>query len=164
MPIDPTVRPGQPQPPEETLLGSLTALIGESQALRVDVRTAEQARRKASLYNLGLLTLLVACLALLIVMGYQNTQLTRETKATNASIADCITPVGKCYKQSNARTGKAISDLIRSQVFVSECGRLYPGEAGPAYNVKLEACVAGRLAGQAATPTTPTVSPSPSGR
>jgi hypothetical protein len=157
------------------LLGSLTALLGESQALREDVRSAEkahrseeQSRRKASQINLGLLALLAACVVLLIVMGVQNTQLTKQVKGTQNTLVDCTTPGGKCYGQSNARTGKAIQDLIRSQVFVSECGRLYPGEVGPGYNAKLEACVARRLAGQAATPATPTPapvgSPSPSGR
>jgi hypothetical protein len=136
-----------PVPPTVAALRStLQSLIAESTALRVDVTRAEQARRRASHLNLGILGLLMLFVALLVAIGWQNNQLAHQVARTNAALADCTTPGGKCYAESGRRTGKAIADVIRAQVFMSECSRLWPGESGPAYDARLESCVNERLA------------------
>lgn len=139
--------PPEPTEDEAALNSTLADLIAESRTLRTDVHAAEAARRLASHVNLALLGLVGVLVALLLVVTWQGSQ-------TNARIADCTTAGGKCYEDSRARTGAAIADLIRAETFVAECARLYPGEAGPAFDRKMEACVANRLA--------VTVQPSPS--
>lgn len=129
------------------LAESLTDLITESRALRSDVHGAERARRRAGIINLAMLAAIVLAVAGLAVVTWQNNQLTNRVSETNFRMADCTTPGGRCYEESRRRTGQAIEDIIRSEIFMAECARLYPDEAGPAFDRKLEACVAERLAG-----------------
>lgn len=144
-------------PAVETLRSSLADLIAESQALRKDVKTAEDARRRATAVNLALMGLLTLFVGLLLVVGYQNNQVIHKVNVTNQQLADCTTPGGKCYQQGQVRTGQAISDVIRAEIFMAQCARLYPNESGDAYDRKLEACVFARLAGPTGRPTpTPT--------
>lgn len=142
---------------------SLAALITESQALRGDIHQAEQARRRASVVNLAVLALLVAFVVALLAVGWQNNRLSQQVAATNATLADCTAPGGKCYEQGRTRTGEAIAAVLHAEVAAIQCARLWPGESGPELDRKLEACVAERLAryvGQGSQPTPqPTVSP-----
>lgn len=164
MSTDPQGRPGAaPVPPPVVLSDSLASLMAESRALRTDVRTAEAARRRASHISAGVLGLLVIFIGLLLAVTWQNNQLAHQVNRTNKVMVDCTTPGGSCYKEGEVRTGKAIGDIIRAEVFMAECARLYPDEAGPAYDKKLEACVMERLKTQALTPGPPTPSTSPSG-
>lgn len=146
---------------------SLADLITESQALRTDVRDAERARRRASQINLAVLGLLALFVALLIAIGWQGNKVIGQVHKTNETMADCTTPGGECYERSRQRTGDAIGDIIRANLYMAECARLFPGEAGPNFDRKLEECVYGRLAeaakARAETPTpTPAPRPSPS--
>ncbi len=141
---------------------SLADLISESQALRKDVHSAEAARRTASRINLLAVGVLAIFVGLLLVVTWQNNQLARRVNETNTRMADCTTPGGKCYEQGRVRTDGAVGAVVRISVFVSECGRLWPGESGPAYDRKLEQCVAERLAAAAKTPQPAAPSPSPS--
>lgn len=153
-----------PEPVPKPLGVSLTELIKESQALRGDVHGAEAARRRAGRVNLALLAVFAVLVAVLLAVTMQNYRLAHRIGETNARMADCTTPGGRCYEESRRRTGTAIADIIRAQIFMAECSRLYPGEAGPTYDRKLEACVTERLAGpelQRPTPN-PSGTPSPS--
>jgi hypothetical protein len=144
------------------LTDKLAALLAESQALRGDVHGAELARRRAGTINLVLLAVLAALVLSMLAVTWQTHQSTRRLDETNARMADCTTPGGRCYEEGRARTGGAITDIIRSEVFMAECARLYPTESGPAYDRKLEACVMERLAGpdlRQPTPATPGPSP-----
>lgn len=138
------------------LEAALQPLIDEAEGLRADVHAAESARRLSAKYNLGMLALLVVLVVVLMAIGYQNNQFAKQVAKTNATLADCTVPGGACYNAANARTAVAIGELIRAEAVVSECARLYPGESGPAYDKKLEACVAERLA-----PPTPVPTPTP---
>jgi hypothetical protein len=144
--------------PVADLHGELAALIDEAQALRTDVRSAEQARRRASQINLGVLILLIIFVGLLMAVTWQNNRLSHEVAKGNARIADCTTAGGKCYDDGKKRTGSAIGDIIRAEIFMAECARQWPGESGPTFDRKLEACVAQRLTNANATP-----APTPSG-
>lgn len=155
-------------PAVAALRSSLTDLVKESQALRGDVQRAEDARRKATVVNVGLMVLLVLFVGLLGAVSWQNHQVIEKVEETNSIMADCTTPSGTCYQQSNRRTGAAINDIIWASVYMAQCSRLYPGEAGPGYDRKLEACVTERLEQaarerQASPSPTPTVSPTPTG-
>lgn len=121
-----------------TLEPLLARMLIQGDALRTDVHAAERARRIAAAINLGLLGLLVVLVALFGVVMLQVSQ-------TNERVADCTTPGGRCYEDGRARTGSAVADLIRAEVAVAECARQWPGESGPAFDRKLEACVAERL-------------------
>lgn len=141
--------------PAEALRASLESLITESQALRSDVHGAEVARKRANQINLGVLALLALFVALLVAIGWQNNQVINQVRQTNDQMADCTTPGRPCYEQGRARTDGAVSAVVRISIFVSQCGRLWPGESGPEYDSKLQACVMERLrqAQEQATPT-----------
>ncbi len=152
--------------PATALRTSLDSLIAESQALRADVQSAEEARRRVTTINLGLLGLLILFVGLLVAIGWQGNRAIEETRQVNKQLADCTTPGGKCYQEGQARQAQAISAVTRISVFVSQCGRLWPGESGPDYDRKLNACVAERLAEAAGVPSAapaPTPSASRSG-
>lgn len=154
---------GRAQAPAEVLRASLESLIAESQALRADVHGAEVARKRANQINLGVLALLALFTALLVAIGWQNNQVIGQVRATNNTLVDCTTPGGGCYQQGRARADGAVSAVVRISIFVSQCGRLWPGESGPEYDRKLTQCVMDRLA-QAQAEGSPVPAPSVSGR
>lgn len=125
---------------------SLSALIAESQSLRADVHTAEVARRRNALVNMGVLLMLALFVLLVLTVSLQNNQLSRQVRDANARVVDCTTAGGNCYEQGKARTGAAITAILRADIYVAECARLYPGESGPAFDAKMEACVEAKLA------------------
>ncbi len=141
-----------PEPLVEAITGHLEDIIAESKGLRGDVRDAERARRKANRFALAVLVVLAAALAGVAVLGWQNNQLAQRQNETNRRMADCTTPGGRCYEEGRARTAGAVGAVVQISVFVSQCGRLYPGASGPAYDAKLEACVQQRLAEAATKP------------
>ncbi len=144
--------------PADNLRASLSALIEESQALRGDVRSAEDARKRASHINLGLLGLLILFVGLLVAIGWQGNEAIQANRETNRRMADCTTPGGKCYEEGRQRSNAAIQDILRVSIYMSECARLYPGESGPEYDKKLESCIYERLA----APAKPVPAPAPS--
>lgn len=144
---DPTLPHPGDLPHVAALKQSLAGLIEESQALRVDVHSAEKARKKANAISLAMLGLLGLFVFMLVGVTWQNNSLAHQVAKTNRTLADCLDPVGDCYKLGNQRTGAAIQDIIRAEIFMAECARLYPGISGTEFDRKLEACVFERLAG-----------------
>lgn len=137
----------------EALTARLADIIDESRALRSDVHAAEAARRRVATFNLAVLTILAVALLAVVGLAWQNNQLAHKVNRTNEQMADCTTPGGHCYEEGRQRTGEAVGALTRISVYVSQCGRLYPGESGPEYDRKLDACVQARLAAELAKPT-----------
>src|SRR5688572_16946397 len=119
---------GAPVSPATALRRSLDDLIVESQALRTDVKTAETARRRATTINMLLLGLLAIFVGLLCVVTWQNNQLVHKVNEANARMADCTTQGGRCYTQGQERVAHAIEDVIRAEIYMAQCARLYPGE------------------------------------
>lgn len=156
-----TASPDEPGP-VSALRESLHELVAESQALRVDVHGAEKARKRASQINIALLALLGLFVALLVIVTWQNNKVVHQVNKTNAFIADCTGADGACYKENAKRTQGVVGDIIRAEIFMAECARLYPDEAGPTYDAKLETCVAQRLSGPGLRPTAPAPGPGPS--
>jgi hypothetical protein len=128
------------RPPAEPLRASLESLIAESQALRADVHGAEQARRRANKINMGVLAFVALFVVMLVAIAWQNNQVINQVQQANNRLVDCTTPGGVCYEQGQKRTGAAIIALTRISIYVSQCGRLYPGESGPEYDAKIEKC------------------------
>lgn len=159
---------GEVPPSVAHLRQSLTDLIAESQALRSDVHRAEAARRRITVISLALIAAMIVPLVILLVLVVQNNGISREVHDTNEVIADCTNPSGKCAQQNSRRTGEAIGDIIRAEIYMAQCSRLYPGESGPEFDRKLEKCVYDRLAAFAAQRAQgtagPTPTPGPSGR
>jgi hypothetical protein len=159
MSTDPSSWPAgrEPRPPSpiEALLGRVEV---ELPALRSDLFGAEQARKRANRINVGILAVLAIFVAMVLVIGWQNNKVLGQVQQTNNRVADCTTAGGRCYEDGRQRTGAAISTLTRISIYVSQCGRLFPGESGPQYDAKIEACVAERLA-RAQTQTPPSPSP-----
>ncbi len=143
--------------PVQVLESQLAAVLEEAKSLRNDVQKAERARRRGSLISAGLLALLLVFTGGLAFIGAQSYK-------TADKLADCTMPGGKCYAQAQSQQVRAISAVTRISVLVSQCGRLFPGEAGPEYDKKLEQCVAERLAEAMNPPTTPGPQPSTSKR
>lgn len=155
-------QPGGATPAVEQLRDSLASLIAESQALRSDVHGAELARKRANQINLGVLAVLALFTALLVAIGWQNNQVIGQVRETNNTLVDCTTPGGGCYQLGRSRADGAVSAVVRISIYVSQCGRLWPGESGPDYDRKLTQCVLDRLAqAQASAAPSPSSAPSP---
>ncbi len=151
----------------QTLRGSLSSLIAESQALRADIHGAEEARRRATQINLALLALLILFVGLLVAIGWQGNEAIDQARETNAAIADCTTPGGKCYEDNGKRAAEFTQDILLVSIYMAQCARLYPGEVGPEYDRKLQACVYERLQQNGdvppqGSPPVPSPRPSPS--
>lgn len=135
-----------------SLSQSLADLIAESQALRTDVNAAEVAReheakqrKRENQINLGLIGMIAIFVVMVMVMVWQNNSISQDTRQTNKQMADCTTPGGGCYEEGRARTADAISDITKVSIYMAECSRLSPGESGPEFDKKLEACVYEKL-------------------
>ncbi len=150
-PSAPGTHPGV-SPGIVALQSSLATVADATNALRADVQAAEKASIRRTRINLVLVGVLVLLVGAVLAIGWQ-------LKQTNDRVADCTTVGGKCYEEGRKRTGEAIRSLTRISIYVSQCGRLWPGESGPEYDKKLERCVADRLA-EATNP--PPVGPQPS--
>lgn len=142
--VDPAAKPPG-KPATELLAESLAGVLAVARGLRDDVHKAEQARRRANVINLFVLSLLAVLVVFLTTVAWQNNRLTTQVRATSTVLADCTTPGRACYEEGRARGDAAISAVVRISIFVSQCGRLWPGESGPEYDRKIEACVTERL-------------------
>lgn len=136
-------RPGSVSPAVAALQTSLAAVADATNGLREDVRMAQKESARKTRISFVLIAVLGILLVLVLAVSFQ-------LKKTNDHIADCTTAGGQCYEEGRQRTGGAIATLTRISVYVSQCGRLWPGESGPEYDRKLEQCVAERLAADAA--------------
>lgn len=136
----------------ELLSDSLSGLLTHVSGLRSDVRASDEARRKSNRIYFSALAMISVLVLAVLVIGYQNNKLAHEVRRTNTSISSCLTPGETCYERGRQRTEGAVSAVVRISVFVSECGRLWPGESGPDYDRKLEACVLERIQRAAAQP------------
>ena len=124
---------------------SLAELIAESQALRNDVHKAEAARKRVTTISLAVIAAMVVPLIILLVLVARTNSISQDTHATNELIADCINPTGKCAQEGSRRTGEAIGDIIRAEIYMAQCARMFPDVSGPAYDRRLEDCVYARL-------------------
>lgn len=144
-----TRRSGEPAPDAaqsvESVRQSLKELLDESERLRVDIKANEAQRRKENYVTMAVGTLMALFMLLILVVAFQNNQIAADAKATADRMADCTTAGGKCYEEGRTRTSGAIGDIIKASVYMAECSRLHPGEAGPAFDRSLEACVESRL-------------------
>jgi len=148
--------PEQPTSGAVPIGQSLRDLIGEAQALRIDVQESEAARRRAELAQRRFSIVLGAALALLTLFSVLLFVVVRQlydtadrNRALNERIADCTTAGGTCYERSGERTGAAVQQLVRSQLYIIECSRELPiaeNPPGDAFDARFEKCVADRLA------------------
>jgi type VI protein secretion system component VasK len=123
----------------DALQTNLSALLGESQALRMDVRDAERARRRASIANLALLIIALAVVALVLTVSWQNNRLGNQNRDLGNQIRSCTTPQGVCYQQSQRRTSDAVRQIVQSLVWVEQCSRTADTDT------ELEQCVTRKL-------------------
>lgn len=138
--------------PAEELRRTLAAVVAEAAALRADVLAAKESqerearlrRRENRTTMVGIGVLSVFMLGVLGV-AWQNNQIARDTRSTNAQIVSCTTPAGACFKDGQARTGQAVGDILKASIYMAECSRLRPGQSGPAFDTFLEQCVADKL-------------------
>lgn len=144
----------------ETLSASLEELLVESQRLRRDVHSAEEARKRTNKIGLALIGAVAVFVVLVGLVSWQNNQVLRSTGSTNETIVDCTTPTGDCYRQNLRRTAEVVQNLIKASTYVSQCARLKPGESGPAFDRYLEDCVRAKLLADEFD-LSPTATPSP---
>lgn len=140
---------------------SLEDLIAESQALRSDMKTGEQARKRENHINMALLGLLALFVFMVLVIAWQNNSIASDTRNTNARMADCTTPGGRCYEQGTKRTSGAIQTILHTQIAALQCARQYPGVSGPEYDRLLERCVIERVSKLSDSDSTATPTPVP---
>ncbi len=129
----------------EALSASLEELLTESQRLRADVHSAEEARKRTNKIGLGLIVAVAVFVLLVGVVTWQNNKVLRQTGATNDVIVDCTAPTGECYRLNLQRTADVVLDIVKASTYVAQCARLKPGESGPAFDRYLEECVAAKL-------------------
>jgi hypothetical protein len=145
--------PGDPTAAQiQSLARNLNELIEESERLRHDVKIAEQQRRKENIVTLGVGALMCLFLIAVLLVAIQNNliasrtnQIAVETKRSSDQLFDCTLPTGKCFQNGQKRTGKAVGDIGRTQLYIVECSRLYPDQSGPAFDRLFEKCVTDRL-------------------
>jgi hypothetical protein len=135
--------------------------------IRQDIGTLERfltsvegLRREAARRQHRILVALGAGLVLILVALASTLWIAAEAKRTSAAVADCTTAGGKCYENGRRQTSDAVGAILKAESYQVECARLYPGESGPAFDVKFEACVSAKL--QAGMATQPAPSPGPS--
>lgn len=138
---------GLPDP----LRRSLRDLVAESQALRTDMQAAETARvqieaardaarRRESMIMFAAIALLTAFVVAVLVVAWQNQSIGRQNNEISEQIADCTNAGGGCYEEGRRRTGEAVSNIVRGNVYVHECLKVTDTDA------ELEKCVAAKLA------------------
>lgn len=128
-------------PPIETLRKNLADLIAESQALRADVKTSEAARRRESWFNLVISAIGMVAIVLVLVVAFQNRQITEQNNDLSQQIRSCTTPGGDCYKEGQARTSTAVGKILEAQLVIAECARSTTTDAA------LRACATKKLGG-----------------
>jgi hypothetical protein len=153
----------------EPLGRSLAELLTEARGVRQDVQEDQRQRREVAhtLRRAVKAALIVAAfcavllVAMLAVVLYTNRtakaaeDAARDSRQTSELVADCVTVGGKCQAASTERTRQAISQLVRSQLYIIECSRELPVTQyppGPAFDARFEKCVAVRLAKPAGPP------------
>lgn len=148
-----------PEAGDRLLLSRVSALSDNVEALRFNVRDSEQARQRETRVGMMLMRALVVSVILLtlltagaLVVAWQGYVSANRARETNSRISDCTTPGGRCYAESAKRTGAAVGDIVRSQIALGECSRLYPNESGPEFDRKLRQCVYDRIATDPPTP------------
>lgn len=119
-----TISDEPPRDPGELL----SALLGESQRLRADVRERERRQRRLmAVIGIGvvLCLVLVGGVMVLLVQGRQRGNDTRSLLRTNAvtneRIADCTTAGGKCYEEGVKRSAAFIQLLLQGQKQIALC-------------------------------------------
>lgn len=170
-PVVPTPTPTPRTNDLKVLVEYVNELSRNAESLRLDVKVADARAQSRNRINMALLGMLVLFVGAILVVAFQNNTIAQQTRTTNDKMADCSTPGGKCYEEGAVRTGNAIKSVLRAQIALGECSRLYPGEAGPAFDVKLRDCVYERIATDPgppppvlkATPPALTPNPKPSG-
>lgn len=153
------------RPDVAALSGSMRDLLEQADALRTDVHTAERARRRQNTISTAILAVLAGFVAIALVLAWQGNRTIAQTRETNERIVDCTSPGGQCYQDGSQRTGAAVTAIVWASIYMAECARQRPGDAGPEFDKFLEQCVEGKLS--ALTPATPPASspsPSPSGK
>jgi hypothetical protein len=92
--------------------------------------------------------LVAAVVVMLVVLGAVGLVVKSSLDVLN-TVASCTTPDGECRRESDNRVNGAVVGIstrtITGFLYTNECARLYPDEAGPAYEAKLRACVTKKL-------------------
>jgi hypothetical protein len=154
----------EPDTPVSPTLGEYLAQMRQDATdLKGDLHSAEQARRRSNAIGLSLLAALILIVLAVLVVAAQNNRIAAQTADTNQRMSDCTTPGGKCYNQGAQRTGSAIASILRAQIALGECSRLYPGESGPAFDAKLRECVYQRILTDPGPTPAPVPTPSKAG-
>jgi len=145
-----------------TLVTSLTNLGTEVRALRLDVQAGERRRKRGQKWIGAGVVVVITLVALLGVVSWQNRKVLDSTSQTNETILECTTPGRQCYEEGRKRTAEAFQYVLLVSIYMGQCARLYPDEAGPTYDRKLKECVLTRL-GLPATSPSPSPTPAPTG-
>lgn len=130
----------------ERIQQSLTTVIAEAQGLRSDVAEYERARRRATAITLVVIAIAAVLIVLVLAVGWQNNQLSQQTRNVSDQIKSCTVHTGSCYKEGQQRSGQIVKQLIAGSVYVAECQKTAGTDA------ELERCVAGKLSAKTGGP------------
>lgn len=106
----------------------LSRLLSESEQLRADVADRERRnRRLVMLVGAGVVLALLMIVSVVVLLvqsrqrGADTRALIRANSSTNAQIADCTSPTGKCYQEGAKRSAALIQQLIEAQKQIALC-------------------------------------------
>jgi hypothetical protein len=139
-------------------------LIEQAEELTAAVKQDGVARRKENKRILAVAVALLVLLVLTVAVLLQNRsrsiqsgQILRNSAATSDLIADCTSPGGKCYQESQKRTQGVLAQLVEINKIVAQCAKVTNTDD------EMDTCVQARLKALPgkATPA-PTAGPTPS--
>jgi sensor histidine kinase regulating citrate/malate metabolism len=118
----------------------------------VTVTEAAQARRVTRatfwtrLFVLVVVVYMVATTATQTILALQDSERIRQNRAIQATIRDCVTPTGKCYRANQRQREQTVNDINRYSVLAAACAVVTPLDAPPAAREKaITTCIKDRL-------------------
>lgn len=120
------------------LTETLNNLGDAARALTDEVRADRRARRHRDRRMMALLVVLALLVVALAALGLMNRRTNEQNAELVRQIKDCTTAGGACYERGQARTGSAVAQVVRAQVFIDLCGR----DPGNDTAAEMQACVA----------------------
>lgn len=120
---------------------AITALVKSTDALIKHIK-AENHTSALFRWLLGALTVIaVAGITACVVLVIRLNSIANDNHSTNDLIASCVTPGGRCYDDSQARTGAAVGVLERQFTVDTAAAAWCAREPGPRTYTQIVACV-----------------------
>lgn len=126
-------QPARPGAARETVTELLKPFTAEAAATRAAIEDRSRIQHRINHWLISLVAGIAVAVILMLVILVQNRQRSNQTREvirasadTSAQIADCTTPGGTCFQQSQQRLASAYDYLTWVQVYSMICLRDHP--------------------------------------